>query len=236
MNHLTRAITVSAAVLTAAASAGGTAVAAESAAASPSTTLSLDLAPGVHYTADSSDASALLQTAFGTLTTRGGQFQILDNTSRLVAGTDLTVNTDPKSWPKATHTESSAATMASEPHQSITPASAAGLPLHAADATDDFNDALSVASTQFGLATGVGTLAGGAIGLVAGCPIGAVTLGLTAIPTGPVAPLIAGLGCVVGAGTGAGIGSLVGAIALGVPVGIASGVQMYNTLHAQGNI
>ncbi|MBO0855752.1 MAG: hypothetical protein J2P18_18530, partial [Nocardia sp.] len=93
---------------------------------------------------------------------------------------------------------------------------------------DQFNSALSVAATQFGLATGIGTIVGGIGGAVVGCAFGA-TIGAAVLPmfflaTGPV-------GCLVGTGLGATVGPVIGASALGIPVGIASAVQMANTLN-----
>ncbi|WP_433207322.1 hypothetical protein ACQP1G_21765 [Nocardia sp. CA-107356] len=109
-------------------------------------------------------------------------------------------------------------------------------PLHNVDATADFNGALGVVATQFGLATGVGTLAGGVVGAGVGCVAGALTGGFVALPTGPIALPAAAFGCVVGASVGIALGSVAGAAILGIPVGIASGVQMYNSLHDQGDI
>ncbi|TSD94269.1 hypothetical protein FOS14_21175 [Skermania sp. ID1734] len=236
MNTLNRAAIVSAALAVTISVPAGTAAAQGNPAPTPaavSTSISTDVAPGVHYTGDTADNSALIQTVFGTLTTRGAQFQVLDNQSHLVAGNPLTLQSDPATWPNAA--KPTAATSPAAPTRPAA-ANAPGLPIHHVDATSDFNDALSVASTQFGLAATVGTMAGSGIGLVAGCPLGAVTFGLTGIVTGPIDPLIAGLGCVVGAATGAGLGGVLGGLILGVPVGVASGVQMYNTLHSQGHI
>ncbi len=183
-------------------------------------TISIDVLPGVHYTANAVDQSVVLNTGLGSLTTEGGQFQLLDGRGQLMAGTPLTPPSEP----------SPAKRPASAPVP--TPASAAAtpaLPLHNVDATSDFNSALSVAATQFGLATGIGGLAGGAIGGLGGCIVGG-TIGAAVLPvlflaSGPA-------GCLVGLGIGATVGTITGSLLLGVPVGIASAVQMYNTLNA----
>ncbi|TSD97261.1 hypothetical protein FOS14_14835 [Skermania sp. ID1734] len=200
------------------------------------TKISVDVLPGVHYTSDTADGSTMITTGMGSLTTRGGQFQVLDNQAHLLAGTPLTLQPDTRTWPQAAQPSAASVPPAAPVSLAAPVAAVVPAPVHPADAQSDFNSALSVAATQFGLAVTIGTLAGGTIGILLGCPLGAVTFGLTGIVTGPVDPLVAGLGCLVGAGTGAGIGGILGGLILGVPVGIASAVQMYNTLHAQGDI
>jgi hypothetical protein len=104
------------------------------------------------------------------------------------------------------------------------------------DWTSDFNSDLSVAATQFGLATGLGGMIGGVTGVVLGCPIGAATGGLLFIPEAAAGGLALVAGCLAGAGLLGTIGPVVGGALLGVPVGIASAVQMYNTMHAAHEI
>ncbi|MFE3028617.1 hypothetical protein ACFXG3_31245, partial [Nocardia tengchongensis] len=155
-------------------------------------------------------------------TVRDGQFQLLDSRGALLAGTPLRDSRQAD--------ELSDATVAFTPTGSNV--TAPTTPLHDVDATADFNGALGLAATQFGLATGVGTLAGGIVGAGVGCAAGALTGGFVALPTGPIAVPAAAFGCIVGASVGIGIGSLAGAAVVGIPVGIASAVQMYNTLNA----
>lgn len=184
-------------------------------------TISIDVLPGVHYTGNAVDQSVFLNTGLGSLTTVGGQFQLLDGRGQLMAGTPLTPPSEPSAAAApVTHMASAA----------VTPA----LPLHNVDATADFNGALAVAATQFGLATGVGAMAGGVTGLVGGCALGAITGGaIVGVSTAGLGALpAAGIGCIVGGATGAGIGAVAGGALLGIPVGIASGVQMFNTLNA----
>lgn len=95
----------------------------------------------------------------------------------------------------------------------------------------DFNSALGVAATQFGLAKGNGTLAGGAVRAIASCALGA-TVGAAVLPAFFLATEPAD--CLVGKAFGATIGPVVGAGLLGIPVSIASAVQMNNHLHPQG--
>ncbi|MFI1913624.1 hypothetical protein [Nocardia sp. NPDC020380] len=69
-------------------------------------------------------------------------------------------------------------------------------------------------TTQFSLATAVGTFIGTALGATIGC----------------VATIAAG--CVAGLVTGAGVGGIIGTVALGGPTLIASGFDLLNTLNA----
>ncbi|TSE01156.1 hypothetical protein FOS14_05285 [Skermania sp. ID1734] len=232
MKTLHHAALISAALAVTASAAAGTATAQTGPAPTPPpNSISVEVVPGVHYTADVSSQSALLQTAFGSLTTRGGQFQILDNQDHLVAGTPLPRQPQTGDWSTAAQPESSvAARVAATPVQSPNPLR------HNVDAAADYNGALAIAATQFGLASGVGAMGGGLAGLAVGCPIGAVTAGLAALPTGPADLVISPLGCLVGASVMGGIGAIVGGAAVGIPVGIASGVQAYNSLHAAGDI
>ena len=140
--------------------------------------------PGVHYAGNALDNSVVLKTGMGSLTTSGGAFQVLDGQGKMVAGTPLTVQHDPATWPNAAKVivpaaanAASSASKATSATARVTQAAAPVMPAppYNTDATDDFNSALSVAARQFGLAVAVGTMAGGAIGGIAGCGLGAVT-------------------------------------------------------------
>ena len=211
--RINRTLATSSAVLVAMGIATGTANAEPVQPPSPDdTTISVDILPGVHYTSDVTDRSVVLNSGFGALTTKGDQFQVVDARGDLVAGTPLTVQGD------------------------VATAVAPFLPLNNVDASADFNGALGVAATQFGLATGVGAMVGGLVGLGVGCVAGGLTGGFVALPTGPIAAPAALFGCILGGSTGAGLGAVVGGALVGIPVGIASAVQMYNTLHAAGDV
>ncbi|MGW4350625.1 hypothetical protein ACWELJ_00900 [Nocardia sp. NPDC004582] len=196
--------------------------------------LQVDLGPGIQYRVNAVDHSVVVDTPLGSLATRGGDFQVLDNQGALVAGAPIT------------YAEGGSDGDSGEVSAAISPMAQAAMapvsdpsqlpPIRDVDATADFNAALGLAATQFGLATGVGTLAGGVIGMGLGCVGGALTGGFVALPTGPIAAPAAAFGCLVGASVGAGLGGVTGAALLGIPVGIASAVQMYDTLHAAGEI
>ncbi|MEC3957191.1 hypothetical protein VMT65_29450 [Nocardia sp. CDC153] len=102
----------------------------------------------------------------------------------------------------------------------LTPDKPAGLTLTdpitvkpVASKTED-DRALSYFTTQFGLATTIGTFVGTALGATVGC----------------VATIMAG--CVAGFLTGATVGGIIGTIALGGPTLIASGIDLLTTLQA----
>ncbi|MFE3054222.1 hypothetical protein [Nocardia sp. NPDC059239] len=248
MNKLTRTAVTSTFATAALCLMAGTAT------ADPATdsTVTTDIAPGVRYTGNTSDNSAAVDTAFGSFVMRDGQFQLRDSQGNLVVGNPAVGDVqsvaavdsgseaaEPNTPAAATswNEESAPAPVPDVPARVATDAAAASTPmLQNVDATADFNGALGVVATQFGLATGVGTLAGGIIGAGVGCVGGALTGGFAAIPTGPVALPAAALGCLVGSSVGIALGSLAGAALIGIPVGIASGVQMYNSLHDQGDI
>ncbi|NKY89309.1 hypothetical protein [Nocardia veterana] len=193
-------------------------------------TLSTEIFPGVRYTSNAQDGSVSIQTGLGSLTTVGAQFQVKDSAGALVAGTALTA--PPKAEQAAAVTVDRPTPQQAAVQQAPAQQPATEQPVTSAQpiyTQDEFNSALSVAATQFGLATGIGSLAGGLLGGVTGCALGA-TVGAVLVPefflaSGPA-------GCLVGAGLGATIGPLIGAAVLGIPVGIASAVQMYNTLNA----
>lgn len=225
MKNTTRMVVTAAIAATAIAAAAGTASAAQAPQVPDFNTISTDIAPGVHYTGNAADHSAVIATPWGTLSSAGAAFQVQDASGKTVLGAPVGPIKAATTVPAAPIAASAKHVDAPAPH----------------DPSADFNTALGVAGTQFGLATGIGGMVGGVAGVVVGCPIGAVTGGLTvvpaAIPTLGAAELPGmALGCIVGAGTFGSIGAIVGGAAVGIPVGIASAVQAYNTLHAQGDV
>ncbi|MEC3952417.1 hypothetical protein VMT65_05155 [Nocardia sp. CDC153] len=95
-----------------------------------------------------------------------------------------------------------------------------------ADPQAAFEAGMGVVATNLGIATSVGTIAGGLIGAAAGCVLGG-TVGAALVPefflaSGPA-------GCLVGMGLGIAVGSLVGAAALGIPAGIGTAIQVFGS-------
>lgn len=202
----------------------------------PDDSIHADIVPGVGYNGSVADNSVVVTTPFGSLTTRGTEFQVLDPNGDLVSGTPLTYQRDVEQWPDAARPQDVGATPTGPRRVDDASGDALEQLTHDVDASADFSGALALAATQFGLAVGVGTVTGGVIGMGLGCVGGALTGGFVAIPTGPIAPGAAILGCIMGGSIGAGIGGVTGAALLGIPVGIASAVQMYDSMHAAGHI
>lgn len=222
MRNTSRMVVIAAGIAVTAIAAASTASAAPAYPVPDINTLSTDIAPGVHYTGNVTDHSAVITTPLGTLSLLGTQFQVQDDSGKTILGAPVGPIKAATAVPAAAGAKSVGAPA---PH----------------DPLADFNGAISVLINQFGLATGVGALVGGVAGLVAGCPLGAVTAGLTmfpvAVPTmgmSEIPNMV--LGCMVGASVIGAIGVIVGGAILGVPVGIVSTVEAYNTLHAAGDI
>ncbi|MFF3573926.1 hypothetical protein [Nocardia jiangxiensis] len=195
-------------------------------------TLSVSLAPGVRYAANTQDRSAVLSTPLGTLTTRGGVVQVTDATGRAVVGQKFDTP------PKAASDIPAVAATGIPRREADSPIAAQPVlnpaPVQQVDQQADFNAALGQAGAQFGLASGVGAMVGGVTGAAIGCPLGAITGGALMAVAPPVTPLAAIGGCILGAGAMGGVGAILGGALVGGTVGVASAAQMYNTLHAKG--
>ncbi|WP_084525172.1 hypothetical protein [Nocardia vaccinii] len=196
----------------------------------PGTTVSTDVLPGIHYTANVVDHSVVLRTDAGRLVTRGNQFEILDGSGRLAFGMPLTYQLDRKDWPIAAKIDADGRTVTLTPSRDPADAITSTQPdLKPVFSQDEFNDAVGVAANQVGLATGIGVLVGTALGLVGGCVAGAV------VGTALMPPLfLAGApgGCLAGAVAGAALGVAAGTVIVGGPVAVVSVIQLFNTVTA----
>ncbi|TLF75169.1 hypothetical protein [Nocardia cyriacigeorgica] len=222
------AVTVLAlAAVVASASSAGAAPAPEPV-STPGSAVQTEVLPGIRYTASVVDNSVVLRTDSGSLTTRGSQFQVLDDQGRLVAGMPLTYLKDGMEWPIAARVDGDTAVLT----PSTDPASArpAAMLQPTAEEPVDVNTALSTAATQFGLATAVGTLLGSLVGGVLGCVAGAIIGAPLVVPTFFAGPV--GL-CIGGAAVGITLGAAAGMIAIGVPVGVAAAIQFFNSTAAR---
>ncbi|MEU6587303.1 hypothetical protein [Nocardia sp. NPDC046763] len=232
MKTLNKFTTTAALAIAALAITTGTA-AADVPAQKPGSTVSTDVAPGIHYTANVVDHSVVLRTDAGRINVRGTQFEVLDPTGNLVVGMPLTYRLDQKDWPIAAQVDADGRTVTLTP--STNPAEAiAATPTPEAKpifSQDDLNDAIGVAANQIGIATAIGGMVGAAIGLVGGCVAGAV-VGTELMP--PAFLIGAPGGCIAGAGIGAGLGTAIGTLAVGVPVTVVSLIEMVNTLDSAG--
>ncbi|AYF77626.1 hypothetical protein D7D52_31710 [Nocardia yunnanensis] len=181
-----------------------------------------DAAPGIHWDAKIEGASVVLKTDLGSLATRDGQFQVLDDHGALVTAFPLAFQQDGLAHPMAAQIDGNTATFT----PNMDPAAATPAPvLHDVASQADQDAAWSAASSQFGIATGMGTLIGTLIGGVGGCVLGAV-LGTPVLLPGWVG------GCLMGAGVGIPLGAAAGLVLTGGVAAVAIGIGLFNRLSA----
>jgi hypothetical protein len=180
--------------------------------------ISVQVAPGVQYTGDGKTGATELVTPFGTVRTAPGQVAVVDNAGQTVFG-----NPSLKA-PEATP----AAAPSLKTDAALAGATNAAAPKTQDEKNADIQTAIGTVGTNFGLATGVGAMAGGVTGTVVGCVAGGA-LGIAAGPTALAT-------CIIGASTLGAVGAVVGGAAVGAPVGIASGIQQYQQLQANGDL
>ncbi len=201
-------------------------------------TVTVEILPGVRYTGNASTQTARITTAIGSMTTDAGSYEMQN-----IHGDNVFGSMMPGTLPGSSNTAPAPPALAvardtSSPTAGPSADVAAAGEAAPRDREADINAAVGVVATNFGLATGVGAMAGGVTGAAIGCGVGAVTGGLAAVPT-TLATLslpAAALGCLIGAGTIGGVGAVVGGAVVGAPVGIATAVNQYNKLHAQGDL
>ncbi|MEV5650634.1 hypothetical protein AB0L57_20500 [Nocardia sp. NPDC052254] len=238
MNALTRAAATTALTATAlAAIAASTGTAAADDPSTSDATVHVQVLPGIDYSGNPSTQTARISGPFGTVVSDRGQYRVSDNQGNTLfgaPGTNPTVADVPEQSPGSDDSARYLPGGATSTAPNVTAVSDDST----RDPQADINAAVGVVATNFGLATGVGAMAGGVGGAVIGCPVGAVTGGLVAVPT-TLATLTlpaAAFGCLIGAGTIGGVGAVVGGAVVGAPVGIATAVDQYNKLHAQGEL
>ncbi|MEU1208363.1 hypothetical protein [Nocardia sp. NPDC005825] len=195
----------------------------------PDASIHTSVLSGINYTSSIVDGSVRISTDSGSLTVRGNQFQVLDAQGNLAAGFPLTYRKDERDWPIAARIDGNTAilTPATDP-ASARPATPVDFPRPVASQAD-WQNAMAMAATEFGLAISVGTLIGTLIGVPLGCVAGALTVGTVTFPV-----FFAGAlgGCLAGAAIGAALGSAAGIILVGVPVGIAALIDFTNQVTA----
>ncbi|WP_328394263.1 hypothetical protein [Nocardia sp. NBC_00416] len=180
--------------------------------------------PDIHYTADVVDKSVVVRTDSGSLTTENDQLQVRDNYGNVVAGFPLSYLRDGLEYPIAAVADGANAVTLTP---SVDPAAAAPAPmLHDVASQEDTDNALSNASTEFALATGVGTLVGTVIGLAGGCVLGAIAGTPFLVIPGWIG------GCLSGAAIGAPLGAAAGLVTVGGVAGIAVAVEYFNRINA----
>ncbi|WP_405491748.1 hypothetical protein [Nocardia sp. NBC_00511] len=188
--------------------------------------------PGIHWNVARDGDSVVVTTDAGSMTTDDGQLQVRDDHGTVVAGVPLAYTLNDLEYPIDASVEGLRAV--------LTPNTAAAVAhpsplLHQATNQKAFDDALSAAATQFGLATAVGTLVGTIIGAGLGCVIGIIggaTLSLPILEAAGFGPV---LGCLAGAGIGIPLGAAAGLILTGIPAAIIIGIGFVNRINDPAN-
>ncbi|UGT42169.1 hypothetical protein LTV02_01690 [Nocardia yamanashiensis] len=190
-------------------------------------------ATGIHWNTELAGNSVIVKTDIGSLTTEGDQLQVRDDAGTIVTAFPLTfVKNDGMAVPVAAAIDGNTATLT--PNLDPSALRPTGL-LHDVVRQDAFDDAVSAAATQFGLATSVGTLIGTVVGAGAGCVLGLIggaTLSLPLLEAAGFGPI---LGCLAGAGIGIPLGAAAGLILTGIPAGIAVGIGFFNRINLPEN-
>lgn len=198
--------------------------------------LSVDIAPGVNYTAYQDGTAAVITIEHGSLIVDNGQFQIRSNRGEILAGVPLVFNVDDIAFPIDVAITGDTARLTPV----IDPARAHYRPValpHQEQAPwkspyDREQAAWSRMTSTISMGAAVGALVGAVGAGTIGCLLGGVTAG---VATGPLALLFGAgplAGCLIGAAALAPIGVLSGAILVGAPVAIAAVIQYQDTVNA----
>ncbi|MGW4534462.1 hypothetical protein ACWEOI_26315 [Nocardia sp. NPDC004340] len=179
------------------------------------------VAPAIHWNARIEGNAVVVDTDRGSMTTDNGQLQVRDDNGIVVAAVPLSYTVDDLDYPIQAGVEGLRATLT----PSTDPAAArpTNLPLHqvTTDHQASFDDAVSAAATEFGLATAIGTLVGTVIGGTLGFLIGGLAGGgVLSIP-----------GALAGAATGITLGGAAGLVLVGVPAAIIVGIIFLNRIN-----
>ncbi|MFC9997497.1 hypothetical protein [Nocardia sp. NPDC127526] len=192
------------------------------------------VAPSIHWNAHVEGNAVVVETDKGSMTTDNGQFQVRDEQGNVVVGLPLEYTLDDLSHPIDAAVDGLRATLV----PSTDPAAArpASIDLrHNVVKQEAFDDAVSAASTQFGMITAIGTLIGTVVGGAAGCALGIIggaTLGLPILEAGGLAPVF---GCLAGAAMGIPLGAAAGLVITGIPAAIIVGIGFVQRINAPEN-
>ncbi|MGW4249026.1 hypothetical protein [Nocardia sp. NPDC004722] len=179
------------------------------------------VAPSIHWNAKIEGDSVVVDTDKGSLTTDNGQLQVRDDNGVVVTAVPLSYTVNDLDYPIQATVNGLRATLTPDTN----PASArpTALPLHDVTSSkqSSFDDAVSAAATQFGLATAIGTLVGTVIGGSLGLVIGGIAGGgVFSIPA-----------ALAGAATGITLGAAAGLVLVGVPAAIIVGIVFLNRIN-----
>ncbi|WP_433193086.1 hypothetical protein ACQP1G_30720 [Nocardia sp. CA-107356] len=210
-----------------------TTVSAEPASAPP---LTVDIAPGVEYTAYKDGHAAVISVADGTLIVENGQFQIRDRSGRVLAGVPLEFTIDDIAFPIDTTIDGNTARLTPSLDTARAHYKPVALPFEEQapwkSAYDREVAAWSRMTSTVSLGAGIGAIVGAVAAGTLGCLLGGAA---GTVLTGPLATLFGAgpmAGCLIGVAALAPIGVLVGAIFVAAPVAIAAFIQYSATVNA----
>ncbi|WP_433710407.1 hypothetical protein ACQP2U_29230 [Nocardia sp. CA-084685] len=136
-----------------------------------------------------------------------------------------------------------AGTATAEPDQATTPSTAAVVDSSQqqpgaapTDPGQEYLNAFTSITGAFANDSTAGRVVGTTIGVLVGCPLGAVTGGALTLPTAVLTPVGIVGGCIIGASTLGFLGGTVGSIVTGSPAMSNALGQQYNSLRSKGLI
>ncbi|MCP2292717.1 hypothetical protein ACFYT3_32745 [Nocardia amikacinitolerans] len=197
--------------------------------------LSVDVAPGVNYTAYQDGNTAVITVDAGQLIVDKGRFQIRADDGTVLAGVPLEFNVNNVAFPIDVQIDKHTARLT----PSLDPARAETKPValpfqDQAPWKTPYDREVAAFSRMASTITVAGVVGGlvGAVGAgVIGCLVGGATL---AAATSPLAMMFGAgpvVGCLIGAGALAPVGALSGALFVGAPVATAAVIQYFTTIN-----
>ncbi|MFE3191333.1 hypothetical protein ACFXHA_20145 [Nocardia sp. NPDC059240] len=189
----------------------------------------------INYTNQATDTGAVIRTDAGSLVVEDGALKIKAADGTMVAGTALTFRVDDFEFPIAAAVADRTATLTPQFDESHAVYKPVALPYEdqapwktqydrEQAAWNRLRDTVSMGAT-------IGTLVGGLGGAALGCVLGGVVFAAATAPlatmfgVGPVA------GCLIGASTVGFLGTIAGQVFVTAPVAIASAIQYFTTIN-----
>ncbi|MGW4246987.1 hypothetical protein [Nocardia sp. NPDC004722] len=189
----------------------------------------------INYTNQASETGSVIRTDAGSLVVEDGALKIKAADGTTVAGTALTFRVDDFEFPIAAQVSDRTATLTPQFDETHAVYKPVALPYEdqapwktqydrEQAAWNRLRDTVSMGAT-------VGTLVGGLGGAALGCVVGGVVFAAATAPlatmfgVGPVA------GCLIGASTVGFLGTIAGQVFVTAPVAIASAIQYFTTIN-----
>ncbi|MVU79635.1 hypothetical protein GPX89_20600 [Nocardia sp. ET3-3] len=189
----------------------------------------------INYTEQATDTGAVIRTDAGSLVVEDGALKIKAANGTTVAGTELKFRVDDFEFPIAARISDRTATLTPQYDEAHAVYRPVALPYEDQAPWKTRYDREQAAWNRLrdtiGLGATVGTLVGGLGGAALGCVIGGVVFATATLPlatmfgVGPVA------GCLIGASTVGFLGTIAGQVFVTAPVAIAAAVQYFTTIN-----